>query len=141
MRSAPRQGARPILGCSLDARFARRTSCSSLPKAPRMSTNSPCPCIICLRRFRCALAGNSALLLTRGRRGQPTPLGRFRSSSRLSHKRQEVNAMTEHSIGTREEWLAAREELLAKEKEQTRRNDELSRQRRELTWVRIEKEY
>ncbi len=49
--------------------------------------------------------------------------------------------MTEHSIGTREEWLAAREELLAKEKEQTRRNDELSRQRRELPWVRIEKEY
>jgi predicted dithiol-disulfide oxidoreductase (DUF899 family) len=49
--------------------------------------------------------------------------------------------MTEHKVGTREEWLAAREELLAQEKELTRRNDELSRQRRELPWVRIEKEY
>ena len=31
--------------------------------------------------------------------------------------------MTEHKVGTREEWLAARDELLAREKELTRRND------------------
>jgi predicted dithiol-disulfide oxidoreductase (DUF899 family) len=49
--------------------------------------------------------------------------------------------MTEHKVGTREEWLAAREELLEREKELTRRGDELARQRRELPWVRVEKEY
>jgi predicted dithiol-disulfide oxidoreductase (DUF899 family) len=49
--------------------------------------------------------------------------------------------MTEHKVGTREEWAAAREELLAREKEHTRLGDELARQRRELPWVRVEKEY
>ncbi len=49
--------------------------------------------------------------------------------------------MTEHRIGTREEWQAAREELLQREKEHTRMGDELARQRRELPWVPVEKEY
>jgi predicted dithiol-disulfide oxidoreductase (DUF899 family) len=49
--------------------------------------------------------------------------------------------MTEHRIGTHEEWQAAREELLKEEKELTRRNDELARKRRELPWVPVEKEY
>jgi predicted dithiol-disulfide oxidoreductase (DUF899 family) len=49
--------------------------------------------------------------------------------------------MTDHKIGTREEWAAAREELLAREKEHTRVGDELARERRELPWVRVEKEY
>ena len=49
--------------------------------------------------------------------------------------------MTEHTIGTREEWQAAREELLQREKEHTRMGDELARQRRELPWVPVEKEY
>jgi predicted dithiol-disulfide oxidoreductase (DUF899 family) len=49
--------------------------------------------------------------------------------------------MTEHKIGTREEWLTARKELLEREKELTRRSDELARQRRELPWVQIEKQY
>jgi predicted dithiol-disulfide oxidoreductase (DUF899 family) len=49
--------------------------------------------------------------------------------------------MTEHRIGTREEWLAAREQLLIREKEHTRLGDELARQRRELPWVRVEKRY
>jgi predicted dithiol-disulfide oxidoreductase (DUF899 family) len=49
--------------------------------------------------------------------------------------------MTNHSTGTREEWLAARRELLQAEKELTRRSDELARQRQELPYVRIEKEY
>jgi predicted dithiol-disulfide oxidoreductase (DUF899 family) len=49
--------------------------------------------------------------------------------------------MTDHKIGTREEWLTAREELLVREKEHTRLGDELARQRRELPWVRVEKDY
>jgi predicted dithiol-disulfide oxidoreductase (DUF899 family) len=49
--------------------------------------------------------------------------------------------MTEHRIGSREEWQAAREELLRREKEHTRMGDELARQRRELPWVPVEKEY
>jgi predicted dithiol-disulfide oxidoreductase (DUF899 family) len=49
--------------------------------------------------------------------------------------------MTNHKVGTREEWLAARQGLLAEEKELTRRSDELARKRRELPWVPIEKDY
>ena len=49
--------------------------------------------------------------------------------------------MTEHKIGTREEWLAARLQLLEAEKALTRRGDELARMRQELPWVRIDKEY
>jgi predicted dithiol-disulfide oxidoreductase (DUF899 family) len=49
--------------------------------------------------------------------------------------------MTEHTIGTREEWLRDRLELLEAEKELTRRTDELARRRQELPWVRIEKDY
>jgi predicted dithiol-disulfide oxidoreductase (DUF899 family) len=49
--------------------------------------------------------------------------------------------MTDHTIGTREEWLAARLELLEAEKELTRRSDELAQRRQELPWVRIDKEY
>ena len=49
--------------------------------------------------------------------------------------------MTNHRIGTGEEWQAARDELLAEEKELTRRNDELADKRRELPWVAVEKDY
>ena len=49
--------------------------------------------------------------------------------------------MTDHSTGTRAQWLAARQELLAREKEHTRLGDELARRRRELPWVRVEQEY
>jgi predicted dithiol-disulfide oxidoreductase (DUF899 family) len=49
--------------------------------------------------------------------------------------------MTEHRIGTQEEWQAERDELLAEEKELTRRGDELARERRELPWVAVEKDY
>jgi predicted dithiol-disulfide oxidoreductase (DUF899 family) len=49
--------------------------------------------------------------------------------------------MTDHRIGTHEEWLAEREQLLVREKEHTRVGDELAQRRRELPWVRIEKEY
>src|SRR5205085_5934234 len=50
-------------------------------------------------------------------------------------------SMTEHRIGTQEEWQAERDELLKEEKELTRRGDELARRRRELPWVPVEKDY
>jgi len=49
--------------------------------------------------------------------------------------------MTEHRIGTQEEWQAERDELLMEEKELTRRADDLARKRRELPWVPVEKDY
>jgi predicted dithiol-disulfide oxidoreductase (DUF899 family) len=49
--------------------------------------------------------------------------------------------MTEHKIGTHEEWQAERDELLKAEKELTRRGDELARKRRELPWVPVETDY
>src|SRR5919197_1499612 len=49
--------------------------------------------------------------------------------------------MTNHSTGTREEWLAARLELLQAEKELTRRSDELARWRQQLPWVPMDKAY
>jgi predicted dithiol-disulfide oxidoreductase (DUF899 family) len=49
--------------------------------------------------------------------------------------------MTEHRIGTQEEWQAERDELLKAEKELTRRGDELAGKRRELPWVRVKKDY
>ena len=36
--------------------------------------------------------------------------------------------MTEHKIGSQEEWQAARDELLKKEKKLTRRSDKLAKQ-------------
>ena len=49
--------------------------------------------------------------------------------------------MTEHSVGTQDEWRAARDELLEPEKELTRRSDELAAKRRALPWVAVEKDY
>ena len=49
--------------------------------------------------------------------------------------------MTDHTIATREAWLAAREDLLKREKEHTRLGDEIAHLRRDLPWVRVEKEY
>jgi predicted dithiol-disulfide oxidoreductase (DUF899 family) len=49
--------------------------------------------------------------------------------------------MTEHTIGTQDEWQAQRAELLKEEKELTRRGDELARKRRELPWVPVGKDY
>jgi predicted dithiol-disulfide oxidoreductase (DUF899 family) len=49
--------------------------------------------------------------------------------------------MSEHRIGTQEQWQAERDALLTEEKELTRRNDELARRRRGLPWVRVEKDY
>jgi predicted dithiol-disulfide oxidoreductase (DUF899 family) len=49
-----------------------------------------------------------------------------------------IKTMTDHKIGTRDEWLAARLELLKAEKELTRRSDELAQWRQRLPWVRID---
>jgi predicted dithiol-disulfide oxidoreductase (DUF899 family) len=49
--------------------------------------------------------------------------------------------MTNHMIGTRDEWYAARLELLQAEKELTRHGDEVAKRRRELPWVRVDKKY
>src|SRR2546421_10190522 len=49
--------------------------------------------------------------------------------------------MTEHKVGTREDWLAARTALLAGEEELTHRSDELARKRQALPWVTIGKDY
>lgn len=49
--------------------------------------------------------------------------------------------MTEHRIGTQEEWQAKRDALLKEEKELTRLDDALAEKRRALPWVAVEQEY
>jgi predicted dithiol-disulfide oxidoreductase (DUF899 family) len=49
--------------------------------------------------------------------------------------------VSEHKIGTREEWQAARDELAKLEAEQAERNEEIKGKRLELPWVPVEKEY
>jgi len=49
--------------------------------------------------------------------------------------------MTEHAIGTREEWQAAREELAKLEAEHADLTRKVTEQRRKLPWVQVEKEY
>ena len=49
--------------------------------------------------------------------------------------------MSDHRIGTQQEWQAERDKLMKEEKELTRRGDELARRRRELPWVAVEKDY
>src|SRR3989442_13285121 len=64
-----------------------------------------------------------------------------RRDGRTCDATKEVAAMTEPTVGTREEYTAAREKLLAREKELTHLSDELARERRELPWVPLDKEY
>src|SRR5919201_3482063 len=59
----------------------------------------------------------------------------------LMERQKGERKMTNHTTGTREEWLGARLELLAAEKELTRRRDELARPRQQLPWVRLDKQY
>ena len=51
------------------------------------------------------------------------------------------SSITNHSVVSRDQWLAARTAFLAKEKEFTRLRDELSRQRRALPCVKVDKPY
>ncbi len=52
-----------------------------------------------------------------------------------------ADALRDHAVVSREDWLAARTAFLAREKEFTRLRDELSRERRALPWVRVQKNY
>ena len=56
-------------------------------------------------------------------------------------KNEAIQALPQHDVVARREWLKARIELLEAEKELTRRSDELAQRRQELPWVRIDKEY
>jgi len=49
--------------------------------------------------------------------------------------------MSDHTIGTREEWQAARDELAKLEAEQAELNQKVTKKRAELPWVPVEKEY
>src|ERR687896_1981898 len=49
--------------------------------------------------------------------------------------------MSEHRVGTREEWQAARDELAKLEAEQAEQNQEVWSKRLALPWVEVEKEY
>ena len=49
--------------------------------------------------------------------------------------------MTQHRVGTQEEFEAAHRELMRSEKEHMRMGDEIARRRRELPWVPVETEY
>ena len=47
----------------------------------------------------------------------------------------------DHSVVSRDEWIAERRMLLAREKELTRLRDQIAHERRALSWVRIDKNY
>src|ERR671928_655486 len=49
--------------------------------------------------------------------------------------------MTEHKVGTRDEWQAARDELAKLEAEHAELSQKVTEKRRELPWVAVEKEY
>jgi predicted dithiol-disulfide oxidoreductase (DUF899 family) len=49
--------------------------------------------------------------------------------------------MTQHKVGSRDEWLTTRNELLEREQELNRLSNELAEQRRALPWVQVDKEY
>jgi predicted dithiol-disulfide oxidoreductase (DUF899 family) len=49
--------------------------------------------------------------------------------------------MTQHSIGTREQWQAARDDLAKLEAEHAELTRKVTEKRRELPWVPVEKEY
>src|SRR3981081_326506 len=49
--------------------------------------------------------------------------------------------MSDHKIGTFEEWQAARDELAKLEAEHTKLGQRVTEQRRQLPWVPVEKEY
>src|ERR671915_133624 len=49
--------------------------------------------------------------------------------------------MTEHTVGTREEWQAARDELARLEAEHAELGRKATEKRRELPWVPVERDY
>src|SRR5206468_11386480 len=91
-------------------------------------------------RSPAAVRGTARTSSRRARRGtwclsrtDITETGRGRREGpRAGRGMRETRAMTKHSTGTREEWLAARLGLLGAEKEHTHRSDDLARRRQEL---------
>jgi predicted dithiol-disulfide oxidoreductase (DUF899 family) len=49
--------------------------------------------------------------------------------------------VSDHTIGTRDEWQAARDDLAKLEAEQAELARKVTEQRRRLPWVPVEKEY
>ncbi|MHC2338563.1 DUF899 domain-containing protein [Bradyrhizobium sp. USDA 4454] len=49
--------------------------------------------------------------------------------------------MSQHTIVSREQWIAARKALMISEKQLTQAREAVSRQRRELPWVKVDKDY
>ncbi len=52
-----------------------------------------------------------------------------------------MRRMSEHTVGTREEWQAARDELAKLEAEHAELTSKVTEQRRRLPWVPVEREY
>jgi predicted dithiol-disulfide oxidoreductase (DUF899 family) len=52
-----------------------------------------------------------------------------------------ADAILDHPVVTREQWLADRKKLMTREKELTHLADQVARARRELPWVRVDKVY
>jgi Bacterial protein of unknown function (DUF899) len=52
---------------------------------------------------------------------------------------EEANALSDHQITSREEWLIARQDLLKREMELTRLCHQLRAKRRTLEWAKVEK--
>jgi predicted dithiol-disulfide oxidoreductase (DUF899 family) len=63
------------------------------------------------------------------------------SNTDVSALQGEERGVTDHRIGTREEWLEARAELLDAEKELTRLGDTLAQRRRDLPWLAVDTDY
>src|SRR4029450_4649754 len=77
------------------------------------------------------------------------PLVRCTNKEQLNNRRQDmsiqtlekIDALSDHEIVSRADWLVGRKDLLKRRKELTRLRDQLSAQRRALPWVKIDKEY
>jgi Bacterial protein of unknown function (DUF899) len=59
--------------------------------------------------------------------------------SRQAATLEKANALSDHQITSREEWLIARQNLLKREKELTRLCHQLSAERRALAWAKVGK--
>ncbi|MEM7122039.1 MAG: DUF899 family protein, partial [Pseudomonadota bacterium] len=49
--------------------------------------------------------------------------------------------MTQHTVVSKDDWVAARRDLLAQEKAFMRQRDDLAAARRDLPWVKVDKGY
>ena len=54
---------------------------------------------------------------------------------------EETSSLKNHSVVSKDRWLAQRKALLAREKELTHLRDQIARERRAMPWTRVEKNY